>query len=97
MHKGIKDNMKTTTDFISKIFTLISPKLMQQSKLQNLQFVPYVYNVEVDAYHGGQFNGVGYPNIIHSIEGIIPQTINAFISERKKPSDISDTEVLKKT
>ena len=53
-------------------------------------------NVEEEAYHGGQFNGVSCRKILDNIESIMQETEKVVISERKKPSKISDKGVLTK-
>ena len=54
------------------------------------------HNIEVEAYHGGEFNGVSCRKILDNIENIMQQIKEVVKNGRKKPSNISDTEVLTK-
>ena len=62
----------------------------------HIECILKTFNVEAEAYHGGQFNGVSCRKIIDNIEIIMWKTEKVVISERKKPSKTSDKEVLAK-
>ena len=62
----------------------------------HIECILKTFNVEAEAYHGGQFNGVSCRKILDNIESIMRKTEKVVISERKKPSETSDKEVLAK-
>ena len=54
------------------------------------------YHIEVQAYHGGDFNGVSCHRIPDNVEKIMQEIKEAVKSGREKTNNISDTEILSK-
>ena len=54
------------------------------------------HNIKVEAYHGGDFNGVSCRKILDNIDKIMQEIKDVVRNGRKKPSNVSDEEVLTK-
>ena len=63
------------------------------SVLFTIECILKTYHIEVQAYHGGDFNGVSCRALLDHVEEIMSEIKKAVISGRKKPSNISDAEV----
>ena len=66
------------------------------SVLFSVECILKSYHIEVQSYHGGDFNGVSCRRLLENVEEIMQEIKEAVKSGRKKPSDISDREVLTK-
>lgn len=66
------------------------------SLLSTVETILKTHNIEVEAYHGGDFNGVSCRRMLDNVGEIMQEVKEIVIRGRKKPSNISDAEVVTK-